>query len=327
VIVPDDPSVTNAIPAAPLISVITCAHNSRPEYLARVLSALQEQTLAKSMWEFLLVDSFSDRSLESQIDLSWHPHARILREQSAGLTRARLRGIAETTGDLLVFVDDDNELDSDFLEQAARIARDWPRIGSWSGCTRPEFECSPPAWTKRYWGNLVIRDVQSDLWSNLPLLPETMPCGAGLCVRRSVASHYLELHEGGKRSFVLDRMGSSLLSGGDNDLAASACDIGLGVGIFTSLRLTHLIPAGRLEEDYLVSLAEGISLSAILLRSFRIPHSAMRRPSVKNRLADVVRAALMNRRERKFFLATKRGEKAAYRMLKLQESQPKSSAA
>jgi glycosyltransferase involved in cell wall biosynthesis len=323
----NDRSIQETSGNAPSISVITCAHNSRYEYLSRTLAALQAQTLAKISWEFVVVDSFSDEPIEARIDLSWHPHARVVREQSAGLTRARLRGIAETTGDLLVFVDDDNELDSDYLDQAARIARDWPRIGAWSGCTRPQFESSPPAWTKRYWGNLVIRDVTSDLWSNLPLLPETMPCGAGLCVRRSVAFYYRQLHDKGKRSFMLDRIGQSLLSGGDNDLAASACDVGLGVGIFTSLRLTHLIPAVRLEEDYLVSLAEGISLSAILLKSFRTPRSAMRLPSLKNRLADVARAALMNRRDRRFFLATKRGERTAYRMLELQASESKSSAA
>jgi hypothetical protein len=101
----------------------------------------------------------------------------------------------------------------------------------------------------------------------------------------------------------------------------------LGVGIFASLRLTHLIPSARLEEDYLVSLAEGISLSAILLRSFRVPRAAVRSPSVKNRLADVARAALMNRRDRRFFLATKRGERTAYRMLELQSAESESSAA
>jgi hypothetical protein len=46
-----------------------------------------------------------------------------------------------------------------------------------------------------------------------------MPCGAGLCVRRGVAEHYLRLHESGERTFQLDRTGDALLSGGDNDLA------------------------------------------------------------------------------------------------------------
>jgi hypothetical protein len=93
-----------------------------------------------------------------------------------------------------------------------------------------------------YWGNLVVREFDNDVWSDLSWLSDTMPCGAGLCVRREVALHYLMLHESGKRSFQFDRAGRSLFSGGNNDLAACACDISLGVGLIASLKLTHLIP-------------------------------------------------------------------------------------
>jgi hypothetical protein len=301
--------------AAPSLSVIVCTHNPRREYLSLVFRSLQEQSLDKSQWELLIVDSASVEPIISWADVSWHPLARSFREDSAGLTNARLRGIAEASGELLVFVDDDNVLDADFLERALQIASEWPRLGAWSGCTRPQFDSPPPAWTKRYWGNLVIRDVPADLWSNLPHLPETMPCGAGLCVRRNVAAHYRLLHENGKRSFLLDRVGGSLLSGGDNDLAACACDVSLGVGIFASLRLTHLIPAARLEETYLVELQEGIALSTVLLKSFRTPAGRLQRPSLKSRVADALRLLLMNQRERRFFLATRRGERTAYRLL------------
>jgi len=60
---------------------------------------------------------------------------------------------------------------------------------------------------------------------------------------------------------VLDRVGTSLLSAGDLDLAATACDIGLGNGLFTSLKLTHLVPRERLEENYLLRLTEAQALS------------------------------------------------------------------
>jgi hypothetical protein len=58
-----------------------------------------------------------------------------------------------------------------------------------------------------YWGNLVVREFDNDVWSDLSWLSDTMPCGAGLCVRREVALHYLMLHESGKRSFQFDRAG------------------------------------------------------------------------------------------------------------------------
>ena len=299
----------------PLVSVITCSHNPRADYLARVLVALDAQTLDRDRWEFIVIDSGSSDPLDGRVELSGHPRSKIVREDESGLTRARLRGIAESTGDLLVFVDDDNELDPDFLEQALRIYESRPEIGAWSGASRPGFEEPPPSWTRRYWGNLVIREVAQDLWSNLPMLPDTMPCGAGLCVRRAVADFYATLHRSGKRPFALDRNGASLLSGGDNDLAACACDIGMGVGVFGALRLTHLIPASRLREPYLVSLAENIALSTVILRSFRAPEAAATPPSLKRRVADSLRSAIMSPRERRVFKAVRRGERRARALL------------
>jgi glycosyltransferase involved in cell wall biosynthesis len=296
-------------PGPPFISVITCSHDPKPEYLARVLAALRAQTLDPAHWEFLLVDSASRDPLEQRTDLSWHAQSRVVRETESGLTRARLRGIAEAKGDLLVFVDDDNVLDPDFLEQASKLFVERPDIGSWSGSTRPEFDVPAPEWTRRHWGNLVIRDVQRDMWSNLPMLPDTMPCGAGLCVRREVAHFYAELHRTGKRPFALDRNGTSLLSGGDNDLAACACDIGLGVGVFSALRLTHIIPAVRLREDYLVSLAENIALSTVVLRSFREPAASFAPLPLKTRVADLLRLSMMDARARRVFRASRRGER------------------
>src|SRR5262249_47782710 len=64
---------------------------------------------------------------------------------------------------------------------------------------------------------------------------------------------------------INDRSGSALASGGDLEICFVACSIGLGVGTFPELKLTHLIPKERLNEDYLVKLAEGIGTSGRLL--------------------------------------------------------------
>jgi glycosyltransferase involved in cell wall biosynthesis len=295
------------------ISVITCSHNPRPDYLKQVLDALKNQSLDQQRWEYLLIDNASAEPLASRVDLSWHPNARHISEEQLGLTHARLRGISESKGDVLVFVDDDNVLDADYLEQALRIATEWPMLGSWSGQSRPGFEAPPPEWTRRYWGNLVIRTLDEDVWSNLPTLPETMPCGAGLCLRRRVAAHYLQLHQTGQRPLILDRAGTSLMSAGDNDLAACACDINLGVGLFKALKLVHLIPSVRLQEEYLLRLVEGIACSGVVFRSFREKESHQHR--WQRRLADSLRMLLMDQRQRRFFRASKRGELLARRLL------------
>jgi glycosyltransferase involved in cell wall biosynthesis len=295
------------------LSVIICTHNPRRDYFQRCIGALREQRLSGDQWELVVVDNRSDEPLADRIDLSWHPHAHQVREESLGLTPARLRGIRESSGDLLVFVDDDNVLDGDFLEIALRTMEDRPFLGSWSGQCRPAFEQAPPEWTRCYWGNLVIREFDKDVWSNLPRMPQSMPCGAGLCVRRVVAVHYLDLHESGKRSFQFDRNGKSLLSGGDNDLAACACDVGLGIGLIASLKLTHLISPERLTEDYLVRLSEGIHYSSTLLDSEYGIRAGQR--TALGRAADFLRVIRLEQPHRRILRAAFRGRDRAMRQL------------
>jgi hypothetical protein len=281
--------------------------------LGRCLDALYLQTLPREQWELVIVDNQSDMPVASLADCSWHPEARIIREETLGLTSARLHGIREARGDLLVFVDDDNVLDADYLEAALRVAEEKAFLGAWSGQCRPEFEVAPPDWCLRYLGNLVLREFDKDVWSNLPRLAETMPCGAGLCVRRDVAEHYLKLHESGARSIQLDRAGSSLLSGGDNDLAACACAVGLGVGLIAALRLTHLVPPERLTVDYHARLAEGIHFSAILLDAeWGI---ANRRRSALGKMIDLARTMRLKRPNRQILRAAYRGRDRAAELL------------
>jgi Glycosyl transferase family 2 len=297
------------------LSVILCSHNPRRDYLDEVLAALRSQSVGLDNWQLLLIDNLSNQNLGSSIDLSWHPDSLHIREEQLGLTHARLRGIGESRGDLLIFVDDDNVLDYDYIERALEVFHGWKSIGAWSGQCRPRFEIPPPAWTRRHWGSLAIRKFDNDHWSNLPRCSATMPFGAGLCVRRQVALHYFELHQSGKRKILLDRVGTSLVSGGDDDLAECACDIGLGMGLFAKLKLVHLIPAERLQEDYLVRLTEGIAYSGLILTSFRSPVSIMHTTKLKTRLADILRMLLMTRRERRFFNAHKTGQLRAMRRL------------
>jgi glycosyltransferase involved in cell wall biosynthesis len=297
-----------------MISVILCTHNPRADYLDGTLAALRGQTLGLAAWEFILVDNASAEPLANRVDLAWHPAARLAREEELGLTSARLTGIRQAQGDLLVFVDDDNVLDPDYLEQAQIIAQDRPFLGGWSGQCRPRFDAAPPEWTRRYWGNLAIREFDADAWSNLPRLADTMPCGAGLCVRKEAALRYLHLHETGLRPVRLDRAGNSLLSGGDNDLAACACDIGLGIGIVTSLRLTHLIPPERLTEDYLARLIEGIYVSAVVLADMRSAQPEL--ASYHVRWHEPLRAILQRRPHRRMQLASIRGRRRGLEFLR-----------
>ncbi|MEJ0090069.1 MAG: glycosyltransferase [Limisphaerales bacterium] len=251
----------------PDISVIICTHNPRADYLRRTLDALKAQTLPKEQWELLLIDNASKVPLANSWDLSWHPHARHIREEELGLTPARLRGIKESGGDPVVYVDDDNILAPDFLAQVRVISLEYPNLGAWGCHISAEFESAPDKDLEDYLPCLAIRAVQSDIWSNFPGQAE--PCGAGMSVRRKVLQHYSSQIVGNPGRRSLDRRGTNLVSAGDTDIVFTAYELGMGAGLFASIKLIHLIPSRRLEKSYLTSLAEQQGYSYTLVRLFR----------------------------------------------------------
>jgi len=271
-----------ATPSSLKISVILCTHNPREDYLRRTLDALKAQALPQGQWEFLLVDNASKEPLAGKWDLSWHPQGRHVREETLGLTPARLRGIAEARAPLLVFVDDDNLLAPDYLERAIEISEAFPFLGVWGGRVEPQYDQPPPEWARPYVGMLALRDVPRDVWSNLANNYETCPVGAGMVVRSAVARHYATQSRQAPGRVALGRTGSKLTSGEDADIAYTACDMGLGMGLFQRLHLRHLIPPGRLQLAYLLRLRESIEYSGIILASLRQPAGEPLRPEIES---------------------------------------------
>lgn len=249
------------------ISVIICTHNPRVDYLSRTLDSLKQQTLEQNSWELLLIDNASTLTLSDAWDISWHLNSRHICEDELGLTPARLRGISEATGDLLVFVDDDNLLQPNYLEVALQISEERAYMGAYGGDIEGFFEAPIPEWTGPYLESLAIRSVKTASWGCRPgtKAMEFTPCGAGMVIRKEVAISYRYLVCNNNLRRSLDRTGASLSSGGDTDMALCACKFGLAVGVFPELKMMHIIPSGRMTLEYTLSLAKGLTASYYLL--------------------------------------------------------------
>jgi hypothetical protein len=299
------------------LSVIICTHNPRTAYLQRTLDALRTQTLDPTRWELLLIDNCSDAPVEGRFDVSWHPRGRIVEEKELGLTPARLRGIRESSAPILCYADDDNVLDPDYLENAVKIGNTMPHIGCWGGEILGEFETPPPAWFKGLEDMLVVRPLDRDHWGNAYLYTKALPCGAGLCVRRTVVDTYLHLCAESPLRKSLDRTGTSTMSGGDQDLAFTAIDMGLGTGRFKALRMSHLIPTGRLDPAYLARLAGGMAESDIYLQYFRScnPAAIHHRPSRIQQLIRWIEWLKAPAPRRRILTAQRQGRQRALRKL------------
>ena len=249
------------------ISVILCTHNPRPEAIRSTLDGLQRQTLAASRWELLIIDNASSPAISAMSELRLPSAARIVEEPMTGLTAARARAIRETASPLLVFVDDDNVLDVDYLEQALAIAENQPELGAFGGVTRAPADMQHlPRWKKRLLPYLGVRDYgREPIVSSRDRWGKWEPIGAGMVVRRCVADWFLKLITSEPRALELDRSGAALLSGGDSLLARGAYRCGLSCAYEPALKLTHLVAADRLTWRHLFRVLHGHGRSAVLL--------------------------------------------------------------
>jgi glycosyltransferase involved in cell wall biosynthesis len=283
-------------------SVIICSHNPRPNYFKRTLAGLQAQDLPMCHWELVLIDNASSPSLVSY-DLNWHPHGRHVVEPKLGLSPARQRGVTESRSDVLVFVDDDNVLEPDFLRQALTIGNERPQLGVWGGSVLAEFEKQPSVSVMKHIGYLGIRP-----YSN------AAPVGAGMCVRSFVARAYIKQYQQSPITLT-DRKGVELSSHGDTEICLVAHKMGYEIGTFPEMRLLHLIPSERVSEDYFARLIGATDYSGFILNykwHGTIPGSPL---SLYNIAAFVKNGLLSGRTERLICLARMRARKAARRTI------------
>ena len=277
----------------PRISVVICTHNPRTDYLLRTLEALRQQSLPVSQWELLLIDNASDEPLAGRFDLSWHPNARQIAEGELGLTPARLRGMSEARGDLLVFVDDDNILAADYLGRATAIHDSYPYVCVFgAGALQPEFEAEPEPDVRPWLGILALRTVPRTMWTNNATDYSCLPYGAGLCVKRPIAALYSELVPQLGTSKILDRTGENLYCGGDDLFSWLAARKDTGFGIFPELRVTHLISAARVQREYFLRLVRDHRFSHAVLRY--LLHGTKPRPAKVFRRFRLIAHGLKN---------------------------------
>jgi glycosyltransferase involved in cell wall biosynthesis len=256
----------------PLISVVIPTHNPNLIRFQRTLEGLRSQSLSCTHWRLIIVNNASTHTEAfSECDWSWHPNAQVVYEETPGLTRARIAGIRAVQGDYLVFVDDDNVLDRNYLNHTLEIFQAYPELGVIGGKSLPEFEVEPESWVKDFWTCLALRDLGENIQtynyksdqSGGKQHPNFAPIGAGMAIRRSLAEYYVNCILSDPLRLALDRTGKSLQSGGDCDINLTVLEAGWAVGYFPQLQLTHLIAANRLTKAYLSRLNYASSRSWI----------------------------------------------------------------
>lgn len=237
------------------VSVIIPTHSPQQAILRRTIAALSVQALPTTDWELILIDNASASPLSMEW-VSWHPQGRAVREEKLGLTHARIRAIDEARGDLIVWVDDDNLLDPNYLVHAVQAFERNSNLGGAGGKSIPEYLETPPFWYRPGLAPLGCCDHGDEEilmhWreGTCRTYPAQAPVGAGMVTRKSAIQGWAEAVRKDDRRTALGRTGNALTSGEDNDINLTLLENGCELAYLPELSLTHIIPPGRLTLDY-----------------------------------------------------------------------------
>ena len=137
----------------PLVSVVVPSIVARPEDLARCLASLEQ--LRHPRFEILLVDNRRRPDGDDPLPglVAAFPHVRVVHEPRPGISAARNAGLAAAAGEIVVFTDDDVQVDPGWLTAfGRRFARD-PRLEAVTGLILPaELESPAQLYFERYYG-------------------------------------------------------------------------------------------------------------------------------------------------------------------------------
>lgn len=248
------------------IEVCICTHNPRPEILELTLKSLAAQDADPRQFSLLIVDNASTPPLEPSLLKPLEGSgikARMVSEPTPGLSRARLKAIAETTCDWVLFLDDDNELYPDYLSTGLNVIDTVPELGCFGGkLILPEY-IKPSRLYRPFLPYLAIKDCgdevmtdRTDYWGPWE------PPGAGSYVHRRLLEHYRDRAAKDEQFFALGRTGKkSVASCEDSLMMRGAVELGLYCSYQPGLKIIHHISPHRLDLRYLMKLMYGFGVS------------------------------------------------------------------
>jgi glycosyltransferase involved in cell wall biosynthesis len=238
------------------ISVVICTYN-RGAYLSDLFDSIEKQDFNKADFEIILVDNNSTDNtkeicnafIEKNIDMN----VSYASETKQGLSFARNRGIKESEGDIIVFLDDDALVFKNYLTEINRFFNDNTHIFAGGGKILPKYENKRPIWMSSFLEPVVsvlnmgenIKEFRNNQY----------PIGASMFMRKEVFKTI------GTFNTKLGRTGKKLIGGEEKDLFLRLKKAGYKLYYLPRAVIYHVIPDSRLTNQFIKKLAVGIGQS------------------------------------------------------------------
>ena len=239
-----------------MLSVILCTYN-RERYIYNVLQSIAAGGFGD--YEIVLVNNNSTDGTESECQRFAKDHPEVTMrycvERQQGLSYARNRGIMESQGEVLVYVDDDAVVNREYLQTYADFFNRNKEAVAAGGPITPRYDgCEEPSWMSHYTRQLVTGEL--NLGTREREFPKgAFPGGGNAAYRKSV------FDEMGLFNVELGRKGNSLIGAEEKDLFDKMTSRGMKFYYLPNAILYHLIPPKKLTQDYFDRLTFGIGVS------------------------------------------------------------------
>jgi len=233
------------------VSLIICTYN-RCSVLESTLRTVADQATSRELlWEAIVVNNNSVDAT-SQVAARFvtnNRHFRCVFESRQGLSNARNRGIAEASGELLCFIDDDVQLPADYVERAWEA---W-KNGGWDvagGRVIADYQVAPSPWVTRLPIQLLngpfgIHDRGEENFI-LAQDDDMYPIGANMLIPKRFTDYI------GAFNTSLGRSGKSLRSGEDTEFYERSRAALLSIGYCSTCFLRHYVSKNRLTRRYII---------------------------------------------------------------------------
>ena len=260
------------------LSLVICTYNGIKR-LKTVLDHLTKLDIPKELiWEVLVIDNAStdDTSnwvAEIQSSKTYSLPISLYYEPCPGLNNARITGAKMAIHDWLLFCDDDNLLEKNFIRFWFNVILEHNNLGAVGGRGIPLFDNDLPDWFKQY-GHSYAVGPQMNQSGFVPIGGALY--GAGLFVFKKPI---LKILENGFEMIMSDRKSGKLTSGGDLEWCYLIQLSGLRMYYEDKMIFHHQLNANRLQWSYYIKLKSSIAGGVGLLQSYHFIFShGYRRP-------------------------------------------------
>lgn len=237
------------------VSIVICCYNSA-EKLPQTLKHISEQKLPDWLkCEVLIIDNNSKDNTAEIAQREWDNYSlkidfSIIKERRPGLSFARSSGIENAQYEIVIFCDDDNWLDDNYVKNAYDLMINDSTIGIIGGVNIAVADVEFPSWFEEFKGEYACgAQGEKDGFTDRLFI-----WGAGMVIRKKI---FDMLREKSIISQLSDRKGAELSSGGDSEICFGAIILGYKLFFSSSLQLKHYMSQDRLEWKYLLKLMNG----------------------------------------------------------------------